>query len=189
MVGLYLHPPAKALVLSVDEKSQIQALDRTQPILPMRPGVPERQTHDYTRAGATHRERVAVEQFGGGASLSRLRTAGGRTPEVFGVGARAAGCLSGMVLSPASSGSRDCCIGWNAEARRRNVRFLAYNTRFLILPWVPVEHLASHILGCMASRISADWQRIYGHPIYFLETFVDPGRFRGPVTVRPTGYY
>src|SRR5580698_3880480 len=46
IVGLYLHPPDKAIVLSVDEKSQIQALDRTQPILPLRPGLPERQTHD-----------------------------------------------------------------------------------------------------------------------------------------------
>ena len=53
VVGLYLHPPEKALVLSVDEKSQIQALDRTQPILPLRPGVPARQTHDYKRNGTT----------------------------------------------------------------------------------------------------------------------------------------
>jgi len=53
VVGLYLNPPAKALVLSVDEKSQIQALDRTQPILPLRPGLPARQTHDYTRHGTT----------------------------------------------------------------------------------------------------------------------------------------
>jgi transposase len=53
IVGLYLNPPAKALVLSVDEKSQIQALDRTQPILPLRPGVPARQTHDYERHGTT----------------------------------------------------------------------------------------------------------------------------------------
>ncbi len=53
IVGLYLHPPDKALVLAVDEKSQIQALDRTQPILPLRPGLPERQTHDYTRHGTT----------------------------------------------------------------------------------------------------------------------------------------
>jgi hypothetical protein len=54
VVGLYMNPPAKALVLSVDEKSQIiQALDRTQPILPLRPGVPARQTHDYTRHGTT----------------------------------------------------------------------------------------------------------------------------------------
>jgi transposase len=53
VVGLYLNPPDKALVLCVDEKSQIQALDRTQPILPLRPGIPTRQTHDYTRHGTT----------------------------------------------------------------------------------------------------------------------------------------
>jgi hypothetical protein len=81
--------------------------------------------------------------------------------------------------APRHIGSRDRYIGWSAEARRRNIRFLAYNTRFLILPWVRVEHLASHLLGRMAAQISADWQRIYGHPIYFLETFVDPERFRG----------
>jgi hypothetical protein len=46
-------------------------------------------------------------------------------------------------------------------------------------PWVQVEHLASHVLGRMAQRLSADWERVYGHPIYFLETFVDPERFRG----------
>jgi transposase len=53
VVGLYLNPPDKALVLSVDEKSQIQALDRTAPVLPLRPGIPERQTHDYKRNGTT----------------------------------------------------------------------------------------------------------------------------------------
>ena len=53
IVGLYLNPPDQAIVLSVDEKSQIQALDRTQPILPLRPGLPERQTHDYERHGTT----------------------------------------------------------------------------------------------------------------------------------------
>ncbi|HSL71850.1 MAG TPA: DUF4338 domain-containing protein, partial [Longimicrobiales bacterium] len=81
--------------------------------------------------------------------------------------------------APRHLGSRDRFIGWSGEARRRNIRFLAYNTRFLILPWVQVPHLASHILGRMATRISKDWQTLYGHPIYFLETFVDPERFRG----------
>jgi hypothetical protein len=81
--------------------------------------------------------------------------------------------------APRHLGSRDRFIGWCAEARHRNIRFLAYNTRFLILPWVQVEHLASHILGRMAKRLSKDWERVYGHPIYFLETFVDPERFRG----------
>lgn len=53
VVGLYLNPPDRALVLCVDEKSQIQALNRTAPILPLRPGLPERQTHDYKRHGTT----------------------------------------------------------------------------------------------------------------------------------------
>ena len=53
IVGLYLDPPDKALVLCVDEKAQIQALDRSQPVLPMRPGQVERRTHDYTRHGTT----------------------------------------------------------------------------------------------------------------------------------------
>jgi transposase len=53
VVGLYLDPPANAVVVSVDEKSQVQALDRTQPMLPLRPGLPARQTHDYQRNGTT----------------------------------------------------------------------------------------------------------------------------------------
>jgi Domain of unknown function (DUF4338) len=81
--------------------------------------------------------------------------------------------------APRHLGSRDRFIGWEPRARLANVRLLAYNTRFLILPWVTVPHLASHILGRMARTLSADWQRLYGHPIYFLETFIDPQRFRG----------
>lgn len=81
--------------------------------------------------------------------------------------------------APRHLGPRDRFIGWSAEARRRNIRYLAYNTRFLILPWVEVPHLASHLLGRMARVLSADWEQIYAHPIYYLETFVDPARFRG----------
>ncbi len=81
--------------------------------------------------------------------------------------------------APRHLGSRDRYIGWDAAARRSRIRFIAYNTRFLILPWVRVKHLASHILGRMAARISGDWEQVYGHPLYFLETFIDPERFRG----------
>jgi Domain of unknown function (DUF4338) len=81
--------------------------------------------------------------------------------------------------APRHLGSRDRYIGWSAPARLANIRLLAYNTRFLILPWVTVPHLASHLLARMARSLSADWQRVYRHPIYFLETFVDPQRFAG----------
>jgi len=81
--------------------------------------------------------------------------------------------------APRHLGPRDRFIGWSPEARRRNIRFLAYNTRFLILPWVKVPHLASHLLGRMARILPKDWERVYGHPIHYLETFTDPSRFRG----------
>ena len=81
--------------------------------------------------------------------------------------------------APRHLGPRDRFIGWSPAARRRNLRYLAYNTRFLILPWVEVPHLASHLLGRIARRVAADWERRYGHPVYYLETFVDPSRFRG----------
>jgi len=81
--------------------------------------------------------------------------------------------------SPRHLASRDRFLGWSAEARRQNIRFLAYNLRFLLLPWVSIPHLASHLLARMARRLSAEWQQVYGHPLYFLETFIDPERFRG----------
>lgn len=87
-------------------------------------------------------------------------------------------CLA-FSSAPRHLGSRDRFIGWSAEARLSNIRFIAYNTRYLILPWVTVPHLASHLLGRIARRLSDDWQALYEHPIYFLETFVDPQRFRG----------
>ena len=87
-------------------------------------------------------------------------------------------CIS-FSSAPRHIGSRDNFIGWDQHIRRRNINLLAYNTRFLILPWVRVPHLASHILGLIARRISNDWQQMYNHALYFLETFVDTERFAG----------
>jgi Domain of unknown function (DUF4338) len=81
--------------------------------------------------------------------------------------------------APRHLSSRDRFLGWSAEARRQNIGLLAYNSRFLILPWVAVPHLASHLLSRMARILPREWERVYGHPVYFLETFVDPERFRG----------
>ena len=74
---------------------------------------------------------------------------------------------------------RDQWIGWSTEQRAAGLQFIANNSRFLILPWVRVEHLASHILAQIARRIAADWQKRYHHAIHLLETFVQPDRFRG----------
>jgi hypothetical protein len=93
-------------------------------------------------------------------------------------GGRPIACMA-WSSAPRHLGSRDRFIGWTAPARLANIGLLAYNTRFLILPWVTVPHLASHLLGRIARRLSVDWQSVYGHPIYFVETFIDPQRFRG----------
>lgn len=74
---------------------------------------------------------------------------------------------------------RDRFIGWDDGARARNLPHLTNNTRFLILPWVRVPHLASHVLGQIARRIGRDWQQKYGHELCALETFVDRERFAG----------
>ena len=75
--------------------------------------------------------------------------------------------------------ARDRFIGWNDQARAQRLNWTTNNTRFLILPWVRVPHLASHLLALTLRRLSADWQAKYGHPVYLVETFVDRSRFRG----------
>ena len=75
--------------------------------------------------------------------------------------------------------AREAFIGWGHRAREHNLSRLTNNTRFLVLPWVTVPHLASHLLGSIGRRIRADWQSKYGHPVQALETFVDRSRFRG----------
>jgi hypothetical protein len=110
--------------------------------------------------------------------LGYIRPVGEHLKYLVYAAGRPIACLA-WSSAPRHLGARDRYIGWSGEARRRNLRFLAYNPRYLIVPYVQVKHLASHILGEMARRISSDWERSYGHPIYFLETFVDPERHRG----------
>ncbi|MGD1969492.1 MAG: DUF4338 domain-containing protein [Desulfobacterales bacterium] len=91
-------------------------------------------------------------------------------------GLRPVGCLA-WSSAARHIGCRDRFIGWSADNRRKHIHLIAYNTRFLILPWVRVPYLASHILGQMAKAVAADWQRVYNHRVYYLETFVDKDRF------------
>jgi hypothetical protein len=81
--------------------------------------------------------------------------------------------------APRHLAPRDRYIGWPQDSRKQNIRYVAYNTRYLILPWVKVEHLASHLLAKMTQRLSEEWKKVYGHEVYFAETFVDPTRYPG----------
>jgi len=74
---------------------------------------------------------------------------------------------------------RDNFIGWNPKQRKSNLIYTTNNTRFLVLPWIKIPHLASHILGLVARRISKDWSFKYGHSLHCLETFVEKDRFKG----------
>ncbi len=76
-------------------------------------------------------------------------------------------------------GPRDDFIGWTPALRHKNRHLLAYNTRFLIMPWVRVPHFASHLLAQCLRRLSSDWETLYHHPVYWVETFVDSERFKG----------
>jgi len=93
-------------------------------------------------------------------------------------GERPVACL---VFSSAAwhLGPRDHFIGWTPALREKNRHLLAYNSRFLIMPWVRVPHLASHLLAQCLKRLSKDWQTLYSHPVHWVETFVDSERFKG----------
>ena len=78
-----------------------------------------------------------------------------------------------------TSAPRDGLIGWSPSERERHLSYVTNNTRFLIVPWVKVAHLASHLLCRVVKRVSQDWMDKYAHPLSLLETFVDRSRYRG----------
>jgi len=94
------------------------------------------------------------------------------------IGEQPVACL-GWGSAAWSVKSRDSLIGWDKVTKENNLHFLANNTRFLILPWVKVKFLASKLLALNAKRIFDDWLKVYNHPLYLLETFVEKDRFKG----------
>jgi hypothetical protein len=93
-------------------------------------------------------------------------------------GERPVACLA-WSSAPRQLNLRDQLVGAPKEAYRHNLHRIAYNTRYLIVPWAKVRYLASHLLGQVARRLSQDWQGLYHHPIDLLESFVDTERFAG----------
>ncbi len=94
------------------------------------------------------------------------------------IGDRPVACL-GWGSAAWSVKSRDSFIGWDKKTKENNLHFVANNTRFLILPWISVKCLASKILALNVKKISDDWLKVYNHPLYLLETFVEKNRFKG----------
>jgi hypothetical protein len=89
--------------------------------------------------------------------------------------------LAGLLFGPAAwkCGPRDAFIGWTAAQRQAQLRRVANNSRFLILPWVWVPGLASHVLALVLRRLPQDWQSCYGQKAVLVESFVEVERFAG----------
>ena len=96
----------------------------------------------------------------------------------FFIGDRPIGCM-GFSSALRHIKCRDQFIGWSKQQRTSHLHLIAYNTRFLILPWVSIYCLASQWLSKIANIVSDDWMPYYNHPVYYLETFVDTERFWG----------
>ena len=96
------------------------------------------------------------------------------------------GCLL-MAGAAKSIGVRDRWIGWAEHQRLRNLPWVINNTRFLLFPWVRIQHLASHALGQLARRVRDDWDEHWGYRPVLMETFVDPAHYQG-VSYRAAGW-
>jgi hypothetical protein len=110
--------------------------------------------------------------------LGYSRPVGEHLKFVASVGTRPVALFS-WCSAPRHLGPRDRYIGWSPEQRQRALRLVAYNTRFLVLPWVQVKCLASHLLSRMTRMLPGEWEKVYHHPVVFAETFVDPLKHRG----------
>ena len=96
----------------------------------------------------------------------------------FDRGGRDVGCLL-FGAAAWRTRARDELIGWDDATRARRLSWITNNTRYLVLPWVRVPHLASHLLGQVVRRLNRDWEGKYGHPVHLVETYVDRQRFKG----------
>ena len=110
--------------------------------------------------------------------LGRPQLVGEHLKQLVWIGEQVVGCL-GWASAAWKVGCRDTFIGWSPAQRRTHLSAVVNNVRFLLLPWIRVEHLASQVLARSARGLSAGWHARYGHPVVLAETFVDSNRFTG----------
>ncbi len=147
---------------------------------PLTGPLPDRSSRTITEVSAQAPGRAEVR-----AALAQFHYLGYRTPVgenlQYVVRDAAQSLLAVLVFGAAAwkCAARDRWIGWLPGQRQARLGWIANHQRFLIMPWVDVRYLASHVLGRVARRIAADWQTKYGHPVVLLETFVERQRFSG----------
>jgi hypothetical protein len=155
-------PRKRPAVIEVDQSAVAGKLSNFKPI----------ELHQVRRTPLEKVYRSLIEQYH---YLGYTQPVGEHLEYLAKVKGRVVACV-GWCSAPRHIGCRDRYLRWTKEQRVRNLFLVVINTRFLILPWVKVPHLASYLLGGMARRISNDWQRVYHHEVVWLETFVDPAR-------------
>ena len=188
---------ARTLLLKLERLGEIRLPPRHSPGRPNRRGlvIPEAMAHDTNAVDAdlSRVRPLQIERLDTGDArlalfnylLHRYHYLGhqrcvGENLKVM-VSDRAGRLLACMLFGSAAwkAKSRDAFIGWDRTTRERNLSLLTNNTRFLILPWVRVRHLASHLLSRICRELSGQWVEKYGHPIHLIETFVQRDRYRG----------
>lgn len=160
--------------LAVRARTATVAVDET----PVHGQLSELQPLEFRQVRRTTEERIFNGLIEEHHYLGYVQPVGEHLKYIVYARGRPLSCLAWQ-SAPRHLGPRDRFIGWSATARRRNVHLLAYNPRYLIMPWVRVPHLASHILGRMARILPTAWVKVYGHPVVYLETFVDKDLYRG----------
>jgi len=188
---------ARTLLLKLERRGEIRLPARHRPGRPNRRGLamPEAVAHDTTAVDAdlSRLRPLRIERLDTGDArlplfnylLHRYHYLGhqrcvGENLKVM-VSDRAGRLLACMLFGSAAwkAKRRDAFIGWERATRERNLPLLTNNTRFLILPWVRVRHLASHLLSRICRELCGQWMDKYGHPIHMIETFVQRDRYRG----------
>jgi hypothetical protein len=155
----------KPVEIDIDQKPIVTALKDIRPL----------QLRQVRRSGLEKLYNALIQAYH---YLGYCQPVGEHLKYIVFAGQRPIGCLA-WSSAARHIGCRDRFIGWSAESRRKHLHLIAYNTRFLILPWVRVRYLASHILAQMVKVVPLDWHQMYNHGVYYLETFVDKERFAG----------
>jgi len=133
---------------------------------------------DFVQVRRTSSEKLFNSLIESHHYLGYVQPVGEHLKYIVYAGARPVACLA-FSSAARHIGPRDAFVGWDKATRKKNIHLICYNQRFLILPWINVKYLASHILSAIVKIISADWKRLYNHSVYYIETFVDSARFSG----------
>jgi hypothetical protein len=171
--GLISLPPQKRALTWLSEKrtSVVVAIDDT----PLSGSLSALQPLSLRMVRRTPEERLYKSLIQKYHYLGHTRPVGEHLEYIAFSRERPVACI-GWMSAPRHIGQRDRYLGWDRDERIANLHKVAINTRFLVPEWIRVPYLASHLLGQMAKRLPSDWERIYGHSLVWLETFVDPER-------------